>query len=163
MQWMQWIKHLNIMYVSLLNYLQTTKIKPFTSLGVSRFLQITSDMFLHEFIRTYTNIHLQNTYQCLVWEKESQRIKVGTRMNIYLAKEYVHIEKLYHSLNFALMTWERQISFTRNELNLSNERDKMYFYWIEYYSAQCLHSTNVCISLLYLHWIKRCCICTKVL
>jgi hypothetical protein len=65
---MQWIKHLtlehNVRFVIELptNYkLQTTKIKPFTSLGVSRFLQITSDMFLHEFIRTYTNIHLQNT------------------------------------------------------------------------------------------------------
>ena len=130
-------------------------------MGVSRFLQITSDMFLHEFIRTYTNIHLQNSYQCFVWEKESQRIKVGTRMNIYLAREYFHIEKLYHNLNLinlALMTWQRQISFTRDELNWSNEHDKIYFYWIEYYSAQCLHSTNVWISLLYLHWMKRCCI-----
>ena len=64
MQGIQGIKHYNITYVSLFEL--PTKIKPLTSLAVSRFLQITSDMFLHEFIRTYTNIHLQNSYQCFV-------------------------------------------------------------------------------------------------
>jgi len=48
------------------------------------------------------------------------------------------------------------------KFNLSNESDKMYLYWIQYYSARSLHTTNVCISLLHLHWMKRCCMCTKV-
>jgi hypothetical protein len=55
------------------------------------------------------------------------------RMNVYLAKEYIYIEKLYHNLNFALMTC--QMYLTRNYLNLSNEGDKIYLYWIEYYGA----------------------------
>lgn len=124
-------KHSNITItcVCTIHYWSTYKNKAIYKFERFKIFQITSDMFLHELMLTYTNIHLRSSYQCLTWEKEPQRINVAMRMNIYLAKEYVIIEKLYHSLYFTLMTW--QMYFIRNEFNLSNEGDKIYLYWVD--------------------------------